>query len=292
MPDLTLAADAGAPLAALVTGPSRPARVLGAFPSAVYLWPEGERPIAIETPDGVGLPNALGLQRRHPALDLAATPMDVPAAVGDGMVRLGALTVVVDRWVDHTYRPAGVDVVLLRRRLDQVDAALAVLDVLPAPLGERVTALDEAAADGSEDALVTAGRSLLGLGPGLTPSGDDVLCGLLASARTLAAALGADRLDAALQQVGTLLAAEAPDRTTALSAALIHHAAAAELARPARGLLRALLGRTPVGPALAALLAVGHSSGRDLAVGLTIGVRAALHAVSVSVPTSSSGGRR
>lgn len=278
MPERTLPADAGRSLADVVTGPFRGGQVLGAFPDAVYVAPDDAAVIAIETVDGVGLPNALRLQQHVRGLDLGAVPTGAEAVVGGGLLRIGHLAVAVDRWVDHTYRPAGVDVVVLDRRLREVESVLAVPEPFPAGLVERIAALREALSDGATATLVATGGALLGLGPGLTPSGDDVLCGLLGGGRTIATALGAARLDRALHDAGVTLAALAPERTTAVSAALIAHAAGAELSRPACGLLRALLGRTPVAPALDALLAVGHSSGRDLAVGLAMGVRAALEA--------------
>lgn len=276
MPDRVLPSDAGVSLAEVLTGPFRGGRVLGAFRDAVYIAPDEARVLALETVDGVGLPNALRLQQHVRGVHLETVPVGADVVVGGGLVRVGDLAVAVDRWVDHTYRPAGVDVVLLRARLEQVESALAVLEPLPTELASRITVLGDAIADGSVAALVAAGRGLLGFGPGLTPSGDDVLCGLLGGGRTVAAAVGSVHVDASLRGAGVELASLGAERTTAVSAALLAHAARAEIARPARGLLRALLGRTPVGPALAGLLAVGHSSGRDLAVGLTMGVRAAL----------------
>lgn len=288
MPDL-LVADAGSSLADVVRGAPRPARVLAAFPAAVYLLPDGSRAIAIEAADGVGLPNALRLHRPAAGLDLAAVSCDATAAVGGGRIAVADHVVTVDRWVDHTYRPAGVDVGLVLGRLDHVDAALVSAEPLAPRLEGRVAELEEAVAAGAPDAMVEAGRALIGLGGGLTPSGDDVLCGVLAGGRTLAAALHLGSLDESLGHVGEAVSADAAERTTALSAALLWHAARAELARPARDLLRGLLGRTPVGPAMTALLAVGHSSGRDLAIGLGLGVRAALAATTARAtfrPTS------
>lgn len=288
MPERSLAADAGTSVSEVVTGPPRTARVLAAFPTAVYLLPDGGRAVAVEAADGVGLPNALRLHLPAAGLQLAALPCDAPATIGDGRLEVAGLVVVVDGWVDHTYRPAGVDVPLLRGRLDLVDAALLAAEPLGSRVADRVAELEVALTTGSVDALADAGRALIGLGGGLTPTGDDVLCGVLSGGRTFARSLHADQLDRALQQLGAALSLDAAERTTTLSAALLWHAARAELARPARDLLRGLLGRTPVGPATTALLAVGHSSGRDLAIGLGIGIRAALAAAArtTAVPTT------
>lgn len=286
-----LTADAGGSLFDVLTGPPRPARLLAAFPTAIYLLPDGGRALAVEAADGVGLPNALRLHRSAADLELAGTPSGAPATIGAGSIEVAGCVVVVDRWVDHTYRPAGVDIPLLLGRLDQVDAALVAADPLSPRLADRVADLEDAVASGAAAVMAEAGRALIGLGGGLTPSGDDVLCGLLSGGRTLAGALHARQLDLALQQLGAELSADAAERTTALSAALLWHAARAELARPARDLLRGLLGRTPIAPATSALLSVGHSSGRDLAIGLGLGIRAALAATPrpTALPTTGAG---
>lgn len=285
MPEGLLVADAGATLRELVAGPVRRARVVGAFATAVYLAPEDRRIIGVEALDGIGLPNALRLRRPASGLELATVTPDVPASVGDGRVRIGGLTVTVDQWVDHTYRPAGVDVTVLRDRLEQLDAALVggpLPDGLIGPLGELRAAL-HGPPDG---ALADAARGLVGLGEGLTPSGDDILCGLLSAGRTLAAPLGAHAARARLDRVAAAVLRDAAQRTTALSAALLWHADRGELAEPARGLARALLGRTRLAPALDALLSVGHSSGRDLALGMALGVRTVLRSVRHLTTTS------
>jgi hypothetical protein len=290
MRETGLPADAGASLAEVVAGPRRAARVLAAFPTAVYLAPDGGRVLAIEAADGVGLPNGLRLRRPADGLDLGHVDVEAPATVGAGEVRTDGLVASVDRWVEHTYRPAGVDTTVLARRLEAFDELVRQRgEPLTGPLAGRVDALAAAVTRDEPEALCTAGRALVGLGGGLTPSGDDVLCGLVSAGRTLARARGADDLDVALHRLGGTLLADAAERTTALSAALLWHAARGELARPARGVLRALLGRTPLEPAVDALLAVGHSSGRDLAVGMGLGARAVLAATGSDHAGSSRG---
>ena len=99
--------------------------------------------------------------------------------------------------------------------------------------------------------------ALLGRGPGLTPFGDDVLAGALVTL----GALGAP----AFERLGAQVRALAPARTTFVSAALLHHAARGECVPE----LHAFLTGTGT---LDALLAVGHTSG----VGLALGVLAVL----------------
>ena len=271
----TLPADAGADVAGLADAP-HDATVLAAFPTAVYVAGDDRMVVAVEASDGVGLPNALRLRRPAAGLDLDAVEPGTTVRVGDGRVELPGTSVVVDRWVDHTYVPADVDPVVLERRLVVLDATIAERAPLEGGLVARTGGLVAALVSSDLDAASEHARGLVGLGPGLTPSGDDLLCGALAAIHTLAPRLALRDLDALASDLGERLLVDAADRTTALSATLLLHAHRGQLARPARAVLRGLLGRTPVSPALDALLTVGHSSGRDLAVGLSLGAHVTL----------------
>jgi hypothetical protein len=121
---------------------------------------------------------------------------------------------------------------------------------------------------GDSDAVSAALVSLLGRGPGLTPSGDDVVCGILAG---LTWQVEADSLYP--QLVATLaqaVNAVAATRTNRISAALLRHAATGLLYAPAMDLGAALLAGDSAAAYDAALclLAIGHTSGADLAVGI------------------------
>jgi hypothetical protein len=111
-------------------------------------------------------------------------------------------------------------------------------------------------------AVLADWRSLLGRGDGATPYGDDVLCGALLGMRATADPAGA-------RLAHELDAARLSERTTPLSAALLRAAAAGwcipEVADVVRGLRGGL---SDVSVEVAALLAVGHSSGRGLWTGL------------------------
>jgi hypothetical protein len=100
---------------------------------------------------------------------------------------------------------------------------------------------------------------LVGQGDGLTPYGDDVLCGWLALHRALGVTTPA--VDDAVRR--------ALPRTTTLSATLLECALAGEVADAVGAYLRALA--TPAEPAArAALEMLGHSSGRGLASGIDL----------------------
>jgi len=95
---------------------------------------------------------------------------------------------------------------------------------------------------------------LAGRGPGLTPAGDDILCGYVAGLF-----LFHDRRAEAME-----IALAAAARTTNLSATLLRHAAVGELPEPAH----AFLATGDPGP----LAAFGHSSGACLRLGLELAV--------------------
>jgi hypothetical protein len=119
------------------------------------------------------------------------------------------------------------------------------------------------------DAEATA--ALIGRGDGLTPLGDDVVCGWLAAHR--AAGVPTDDVDAAVRRL--------LHRTTTLSAGLLECALAGEVADLVGSYLRAL-GTPGVDAARTALEGFGRSSGLGLAhgidlalAGLTVSSRAA-----------------
>jgi Protein of unknown function (DUF2877) len=93
---------------------------------------------------------------------------------------------------------------------------------------------------------------LAGRGPGLTPAGDDILCGYVAGIF-----LFHDRREEAAE-----MAERAATRTSRLSATLLRHAAVGELPEPAHDYLANGDPRP--------LTAFGHSSGHWLRIGLEI----------------------
>jgi Protein of unknown function (DUF2877) len=115
------------------------------------------------------------------------------------------------------------------RRVDPFAAALAARDAA----GARAEA-----------------ERLIGLGPGLTPEGDDLLAGALAVAAVLHAPLAG------------VLPPDLRERTTRLSATLLELAARGAVMEPVHGLLK-----PGWRGALRRLYQVGHSTGRAYAAG-------------------------
>ncbi|MFC6935363.1 DUF2877 domain-containing protein [Actinomadura yumaensis] len=140
----------------------------------------------------------------------------------------------------------------------------------PLQLADRCAAGDLAGA-------VEAAERIVGLGPGLTPSGDDILSGLLVSLRLVGGALREGGTAGWLADwLGAAVTADAGTRTTALAATLLHCANEGGAGAEVAAVLRCVAGHESSAPAVRRLLAVGHTSGADLAWGVLAGCRATL----------------
>lgn len=112
---------------------------------------------------------------------------------------------------------------------------------------------------------------LVGLGPGLTPSSDDMLSGLVLLcvlyARSRGSLLGAGRL------ISEATAERAQGRTTALSEECLRQAALGRGNEPVMRLCEALLTSKPkiVERETMRVLTIGETSGTDIALGVVLG---------------------
>ncbi len=113
-----------------------------------------------------------------------------------------------------------------------------------------------------------AARTLAGLGPGLTPSGDDVLLGCLLALVVLPAE-GTDGIREAIVSATR-------DRTTRISQAYLHAAAQGEAGEPWHHLIAAMAaGSTArVTGAARRVMAFGETSGSDMLAGFLLSVNA------------------
>lgn len=184
-------------------------------------------------------------------------------AIGDGVIATRHHIWQPARWWDPRphLRAGGL--------LGRESGLLALLEGEPGssfglPLAEAVR-VAAALAEGSIDEAL----GVIGLGPGLTPAGDDVVAGALA-----ALALGG-RLD---DTVRAAIEAHASSRTTALSAALLGAAGKGQVIPQAATLLSVVSAGSPASQLRSAavqLFGVGATSGHDLCAGIA-GVLAAL----------------
>ncbi|MBL8384348.1 MAG: DUF2877 domain-containing protein [Burkholderiales bacterium] len=136
------------------------------------------------------------------------------------------------------------------------------------PLAARAAdarALGASAAAGDTDAFARAGARLLGVGTGLTPSGDDFVGAALFTLRLLHPA------DAAWTLAAARLAAAARSRSHAIGAALFADLAAGASFAPLHALCDAAAHRTAdaaLRAHAAAVAGIGHSSGWDMLAGV------------------------
>jgi hypothetical protein len=138
---------------------------------------------------------------------------------------------------------------------------------------QPLTAVIEGCLAGDLAKIALAGRGLIGLGPGLTPAGDDFLGGLFFAAWQLQASYpGAFALD--WRAVGELLA-WAGARTNRISHALLVDLARGEGPAPLHDLIGLLLagrGEDEIARAAQSVAAIGHTSGGDLLAGVLTGI--------------------
>lgn len=231
-----------------VAGPRRLGRVLHAGRSAVYFDLAGSC-LAVLGARAVQVP--CGIRTSLPTLPEVGPGDEV--VVYDGSVELGRSEVMVTDIVDTTVPVLGQAAVTWGA--DQLEryASPRVAGsrrAMPAEALEQLAAGDPAAV-----------RPLLGLGPGLTPLGDDVLCGWLATA----VASRHPRLD----DVRSTVALEARERTTTLSATLLSCASRGEGVPQFRLLLSGVASenRPAVEQSVDLILRVGETSGEGLLLG-------------------------
>lgn len=138
-------------------------------------------------------------------------------------------------------------------------------------LAARAAALAGAFAGRDLPGVRAAASRMIGLGPGLTPAGDDFLAGLMVTFSLPAAPFGSR-----YRRVARALAASAATGT--VSRAMLLHAARGRTRAGAAALLAALTesGAEETAAAARAVLAGGATSGTDLAAGLAAGLEIGL----------------
>lgn len=254
-----------------VCRPPGSAAVLASFPTAVYLScgtaAAGDRPtvLALVTRDALRLPNAVVLPVLATARLFHAVAPGDPAWVGSGAVWAGPLRIRVRRWWSAAVPARPHHHTELAHRLGALGRALGTE---PDVVRQALThALSAAMAEDDTPGVLRTARQLLGSGPGLTPAGDDVLAGFLLTLRVFGAMPGS---------LAREIVALAGDRTTAVSAALLAHAARGEAIPELRDLLDAVRGYGEVPATTRRLVRVGHTSGHSLGLGVLAAGRALL----------------
>ncbi|MFC4063216.1 DUF2877 domain-containing protein [Planomonospora corallina] len=257
----------------VLESPRRPARVLAAFPSCVYLEVRTElepQVVAVLTGEAARLPNAMVVTGPVPRVAVGDD-----ASAGDGSIEIGGLSLRARRWWDPAPPLGPADPPRLARALLLLTGLCEASLRRPALEGNGAAGvLAAGCAEARLLRCVTAAEQLIGLGPGLTPSGDDMLAGLLVALRHLGTAAGVERAVWLADWLAAAVTFDARGRTTPISATLLHCAARGQTSGEVLAVLRGLAGRQPLEPALARLLGLGHTSGADLAWGLRAGLAA------------------
>jgi hypothetical protein len=244
-----------------LAGRTETPEILGTFPAALYLRLASGEVIAVLSSEAVALPIGIVIEDWRAALPLPRDPAEV--AIVDGVLHVAELRIYPE--LPRSTRMPFVgepDTPGVQRCRDWLGGRLhhLCLDAsLPGTLRDA----------GTPDQLRLAVSGLIGRGPGLTPAGDDLLCGLLASAHLF----GRDCTDFA-SAVATELA-NRPRATTALSRQLLLRACAGDGLPQLRELAAVLV--KPADPAvvhkrLSLLTAIGHTSGLALLAGLLASV--------------------
>jgi len=287
----------------LLREPLQAGRVIAVLPDVIYLdfgeYAGEPQVIALTAPGVICPPNAITLKlpgQDGPAPPAGAQEPARPAGredrtagredgawVGNGRVLACGMDVQVRRWWD----PSPVVGPLSRGRLEHGVASLArvysAAEYRPGLDGhDAPAALAARCAAGDLASAVEVAESLVGLGPGLTPSGDSMISGLLLALRLLGGATaGGTKAVWLADWLGAAVTCYAEQRTTALAATLLHCAARGQAAEEVSAVLRAFAGQKPVEPAARRLLTAGRATGAELTWGLIAGCAAAL-ALSIS----------
>jgi hypothetical protein len=147
------------------------------------------------------------------------------------------------------------------------DPTTGLPDILLLRAGALIDNLGTAIRAKRWDLVQASATGLSGLGPGLTPSGDDVLTGLALGIRA-----GLGTLPEPLAEA---LHAAVEGRTTDLAVARVRHAVAGRADEAVHRLLTAMVSGPPdeLDAAVRATIEYGHASGADTLVGIDRGLR-------------------
>ena len=231
-----------------------PRRILLAKPIPARL--SGELHLSVESAD-VWRPTTLS------GVTAVSNGASVPGAPGFTPAQGAAACVFIGANINAIGTPAGFGVLLAARPLRfPLDLALA-----------RLRALAASVAEDNAVAFESAALPLLGLGLGLTPSGDDFVGACLFARR-----LRGDFLSSpSWQDAATNLTRAAAVRSNSISAALFGDLARGAAYAPLHELAAALCGSdAALIAAVRALTAIGHSSGWDMLTGFMLGAGATI----------------
>lgn len=258
-----------------VLGSASSIRVMGTSSHGVFLG-VGSQVVFLSRERWRG-PLTVNVEGRQEEWRALAQSQETALAAGGQVLMAGALQ--VSWWEAEVWsappRPTAPDASRMKENLQELLEGIPPL-TLPSTLREEGTRpgrggggpVQAALRSGDVGCLLSALLPMLGLGSGLTPTGDDVVGGVL-----LALVRWGDRLAPGIDigQLRIVIPSQAAIRTTALSAALLSCAAEGEADER---LVLALDALVCGGPDLAQrardLATYGHSSGGDALAGMAL----------------------
>ncbi len=221
----------------------------------------GPNPLAIVIPnlhlsDWVAQPNP------PISLDMPATPSALPSLKIDQLT-IDMATAVAWNPIPAWHRPLNFDLIhslVANHSLFQPAVPLAL-----------VSQMQQALHANDQPLIAQTARQLAGLGPGLTPAGDDFLVGILYAlfSKQSTSSHHSDYCSP-LTNYCSLITATAAPHTTTLSANLLQAAGQGEASRAWHDLVIAQR-ETAVYTAITKILKTGHSSGSDALLGFLLG---------------------
>ena len=284
IPATTQSVAASGLLRPLMVGPVRSLAVAVDGAHAVHLSTgDADVPLLSLVPaDGVRLPGAVLVAGGPVAWEAVRRAGSQDAAIGVGVIRLGAVELVPRRWWGGTRVRAGPG-----RDLDAGLVALEAVALGVRPADDATRAVTGRLTDALTARLPSAHHvdaaveAMIGLGPGLTPAGDDVLVGAVLAWHALA--LGRPEVDDAQARVAAAIL-RFTQRTTAVSAALLTHAIRGEGVPSVVALVHALADPVRIRTAAHKVVGIGHDSGSSMLRGVLLATRFACRSVTSPVP--------
>ena len=253
--------------------------VLGAGSSAAYVG-FGKFVVAVTAPGVPMMANGISLVSARPDC----------IRPGARAVRLSSGFQIGDAFVDCAHASRGTSTIPINGRAAAGGVAQRALDLLHwggPSINERgrlaVGALGEALMRRDPADVPHSVNRLLGLGPGLTPEGDDLLAGCAAAIFAFGRPTGLGMADRD-RWLTELCPPDARARTTALSVTLLELACSGHVADPLSVLLDLGSGPDRCRRAARALEATGHSTGRAWMTGCGVAATGLASSALVSGP--------
>ena len=124
-------------------------------------------------------------------------------------------------------------------------------------------------------AVTESAKTIIGLGPGLTPSCDDFLCGLVVSLKTGAAVLSMSDDTGFFDEIAGSIYEEARQKTTIFGSSMLREAREGVCPLAVLNLIHCLLTEDMAQTAEVSrtLVRMGETSGADIAIGVFYGIR-------------------